>query len=497
VATCLPTRFLHHYLGLYLLIAGLASYGNYEWNYDGKGRLISTVDPQGRTLNSMPIDPACNSSLLVVSQVTDDRGFTRSTETDLLGQKRVLIDQLGQETDYAYDGDGHLIQTLQAGQIRSYAYNGMGWLLSREEPEEGGTAYSNFNLLGIAQLITHTGRLGASQESTLLHFDGHLRLDDVKAIAGATISVHRTLTYEPTFYTPKTIAESQPYGTITENYVPDSLGRTQSKTVTDGTQTFTVSQSLDALGHVKALTYPAGGSKSAETVNFGFDNYARPNSAMVGSTMMGSYDYGEGHLNSDGFDSVLSFGTGLASTVTTFGKGELTKVVQNYVGGSASTAVSWTAGGLMLTRGSDQFDYDALQRLVHANSHGVAGTVDQKFSFDRWGNRSQNRWSGTQANEVICWNATYDATNSLPGQVMLVDPVTGNPQYAISTGAIYDDLGRLISVNAIPGNSASSTQWSYDASGRVVNENGTTFLLDSEGLRFKRNVSTTLRQKAA
>jgi YD repeat-containing protein len=470
-----------------ILAKGMNDYGDYSWQYDGKGRLVLETDPQQRTLLSMPKDPECQ-GLLVSTESTDDRHFTRTVKTDLLGQKRVLLDQKGQETDYFYDQDGHLIRTEQGGQVRRYAYNAMGWLLSRTEPEEGTTVYSEHNLLGEPMLATRTGRLGASQETRRVYLDAHLRPIRIEDRAAGTLSLQRDITYDDTFFVPRSIRETQPYGVITETYdAPDALGRILGKTVSDGTYSFKVVQSLDALGNLTALAYPGGGTKGVQTLSVGFDGVARPTSVSLDGVQKGTFDYGEASVSGSTFKTVLGYGGGTAvSTTTTFTKAELAQVDHAYSNGRSSLPVTWTAGGLMLSRGSDRFEYDALQRLTYAKTIGVAGTIEQTFQYDQWGNRTQNRFSGTKADETVCWDAVYDATNSLPGQVMLVDPVTKQQQYAISTGAIYDDMGRISQANAVPGNPQSLVQWGYDASGRVVKENDASFLLDAGGLRFKR-----------
>jgi hypothetical protein len=56
----------------------------------------------------------------------------------------------------------------------------------------------------------------------------------------------------------------------------------------------------------------------------------------------------------------------------------------------------------------------------------------------------------------------------------------------MTTGAQVDNLGRLTQVWAIPDDSALLVSWGYDPAGRVIAEGGTRFLLDGEGLRFKR-----------
>ena len=150
--------------------AGVSHYGDSTSTFDGKGLVIATYDPQGRRLSSRfdPLSPAAiwepawdPGQQAVVTKSWDDRGYLRVTLTDLLGQKKAIIDQAGQRSNYFYDLDGHLARTEQDSQVRSYVYNRMGWLLSRSEPEEGTTNYSQFNMQGVPRTITQLGRNGA------------------------------------------------------------------------------------------------------------------------------------------------------------------------------------------------------------------------------------------------------------------------------------------------------------------------------------------------
>ncbi|WP_243304004.1 RHS repeat protein [Geothrix oryzisoli] len=149
-------------------------------------------------------------------------------------------------------------------------------------------------------------------------------------------------------------------------------------------------------------------------------------------------------------------------------------------------AVVWAPGGLMLSRGVDVFTYDPLQRLstAHVLNPQTGAFVDQSFAYDRYGNRaftSTNAAAGTLAtdSEALSWSASYVSGNDLPSSV-------NTDGGSLPTGVIYDDLGRMSQIWTTPGQSATQTNWNYDPSGRIVQENGTTYLLDSQGLRFRR-----------
>lgn len=475
-----------------VLKAGQTAYGNFTWVYDGKGRLVSSFDPQvsssnpqGRRLTYQANDPVWSDAEQgVVTTVIDDRGYSRTTVMDLLNQKKAIIDQKGQRSTFLFDKDGHLLRAQQGNQVRSYTYNDMGWLLSRTEPEEGTTTYSQFNMLGTPLLSTLTGRNGQGNVTLETHLDAHLRPAVAKAKAAGTVSVNRTYTYRDDFFVPTQISEVQPYGTYGESYSYDSAGRLASKTVSDGTQAFTLSQTLDDMGNRLSLTYPAAGGRGSQVETFAYDALLRPTDAYLDGVLRGHMAYDQ--INQSQVTNVLTLGNGTSTTSVT-DKGELVRVTHK---GAASTilednVLTWTAGGLLLTRGADAFQYDELQRLASAQIKGLNGEVlSQSFSYDAHGNRASVQSSivgGTLPEEAVSWTApAYNDSNDLPATV------TAPNNAVLQTGVQYDNLGRMQMVFAIPGRSDTQVGWSYDALGRVILENSTSFLLDAEGLRFKR-----------
>ncbi|HJU84174.1 MAG TPA: RHS repeat-associated core domain-containing protein [Holophagaceae bacterium] len=502
------------------LKVGQGTYGNFTWDYDALGRVTATHDrvgnsaqPAGRLLTQVVQQPkymtvtgtdgvSVTGVATTVQEYWNDaqvRTYTRTEVHDLLGQKAGIIDQKGQTSLYLYDKDGHLLQTQQGGQLRTYQYNDMGWLTSRTEPEEGTTQFgvgaNGFNLFGTSLVTVQKGRNGSLSNTTSTTLDSHLLPSQIVA-SGPEGTITRNLTYD--YSTSNThaltgLTETQAItsvgtSTLYESYGYDDLVRLSSKAVGDGSQSFTVSRVLDDLGNELSLTYPAGGGKAVQTVINTYDAQLRPATVSFGGTTRGSMAYDQISGSSD--MATLTFGNA-ATTTTKVDNGEVVQVTHSAAAGVLeSNAVVWTAGGLMLSRGSDTFDYDELQRLksAHIQNPSTGTYVDQTFTYDRWGNRSGVTTSAPAGtlptpSEALSWTATYDAaTNSLPSSVSGAGPWT--------TGVQYDQLGRMTQVWAIPALSSSLTQWGYDPSGRVMTEtaNGvyTTFLLDAEGLRFRR-----------
>lgn len=462
---------------------GQTPYGNATFTYDGKGRLVTAKDPQGRTLSSTPLDPAWNSTAGgIATTVIDDRGYSRTTVTDLLAQKKSLTDPKGQVTTFTYDAYGHMASMSLSGQTRTYQYDDLGHMVARNEPEEGLTQYSGFTMWGVPGRTTPKGITGTENVILDTVFDSMGRSSQIFDHAPGTFV--RSLHYDPRFPTRVTaVEESQADGYMREDYAYDALGRMTGKAIVDDQlRSFSMTQTLDAMGNVTVLTYPGPNGGQGSTLQIGYDPFFRPSTLTKdGQTRaIMAYDQVAGTQVSNN----LTFGNA-ATTLRTFDKGELSLIRHSSTGNVDANPMSWTAGGLLLSRSSDTFTYDELGRLKSASTTGLSGEVhSQIFTYDAWGNRTQNQVSTTGAgvtpDESLNWTATYATDNHLPANVY--DPQGS----ALPTGASYDAFGRLTRVWAIPGQVSSLTSWIYDASGRTTMENGVRFLLDAQGLRFRR-----------
>lgn len=495
-----------------ILKSGQSSWGKMTWSYDERGRLMESRDrvtdsDSGRLLSKVLHQPSWDSVKAenttvtgILTTVKDAEGYSRTTVMDLLGQRQAIVDQAGQITWFTYDKDGHLSQTGQGKQIRTYTYNDMGWLTSRTEPEEGTTLFSGFTMLGTPTRSELNGRI------TTTSLNAWLMPQSVTS-TGPEGAVTRAFTYEDASHRVTEMDETQANGVLVETYGYDALGRPITKSISDGAETFTINQTLDSIGSVTSLSYPTAGGRSQQTVFYGLDDLGRPkNATLSDGTILGKMDLGS--ASGTGFTDILTFDNG-SSTETTSDKGLLQKVVHKVKSGLTNnmetTQFGWSAGGLLVRRGpgdpeaatdpalTDVYHYDALQRLSSAKTFGVYGeSVYQEFSYDRYGNRKGNSFTyagatgAIQPEELRSWTAVYSdsAPNRLPLTVQ--SPASGTFQ----TGAEYDEVGRLTAVLAIPNDQTSMTRWSYDPGGRITQETvkgaTTRFLLDGQGLRFKR-----------
>jgi len=481
-----------------VLRAGQNPWGNETCTYDGLGRMTTHLDAKGRLLATVTLQPTWKTDSIsgvtgMVTTVQDDRGFTRTEIRDILGQKTTVVDQANQVSTFAYDKDGQILQVVQGSQKRSYVRNDLGWLESRTEPEEGTTTFGNFNALGQPGLVTSLGRSGSSNSTTTTAFNTYLQPASIVSANGSS-SIARTLSYDVATRLVTALSETQPNGSLTEQYGYDDVFQLNQKTISDSVQTFAISRTLDSMGRDTSLTYPSGGGQASQTVTTSYDSGRRPYIVARGGTNHGQVVYGP--CSGSSVTDTLLFGNG-ATTSSRMDQGEHAQVTHNVVSGLTNNHqvnyCGWTAGGLLLYRGpdatnslgtNDTFTYDALQRLTGTTVRGLTSseTITQNFGYDRWGNRISSAYSYTgsdQPSEPKNWTATYDSTNSLPTSVGTLD-----------TGVVYDDFGRITQVYAIPGDVSSLTAWGYDSANRVIQEStlGTTtnFILDGEGLRFCR-----------
>lgn len=463
---------------------GQTKYGVFTWTYDAKGRVTKTKDPKGRTLTNAPSDPSWDGAFGgVVTSVLDDRGMERKTVTDLMGQRKAVVDPTGKKTTFQYDQYGRMAKSTLQDQIREYTYNDLGWMTSRKEPEEGETKFQDFNALGRPGAMIKVGKSALQPITISTTFDAMGRPRTVNDSKG---SFSRTLQYHPVFPTlVNSISEQQMTGTIQELYGFDAAGRLTDKTISDDrSMSFTMARTLDSLGNVTSLTYPSTSLVQGKTLTYTYDSFLRMKEIKgQGGKVLARMDYDT--VSDTSVSQTLAFGNA-ASTVFVSDQGELSRVQHRKAGNLMveDASLEWTAGGLLKRRNQDLFEYDQLGRLSNSQVFGLNGeSVAQQYTYDAYGNRSSHNATvtgGTLPNETLNWRAEFGTDNQVPR--FFKDP-GGNEML---TGATYDDWGRLNSILAIPANQNSFVSWAYDAMGRVIGQGNGRFLLDAQGLRFRR-----------
>lgn len=220
----------------------------------------------------------------------------------------------------------------------------------------------------------------------------------------------------------------------------DGLYRLVGKTVSDGTQSFTVSQALDAAGRQLSLTYPNAAGRADQIVT-GYDTLGRPVTVTLNGETRASGSMVYDQVSGTSVTNTLTLGNN-AWTTSVVDKGELTHVTHTAAAGVLEDdAVTWTAGGLMLSRGADTFGYDALQRLTasHVRNLATGAFVDQAFTYDVHGNRTGTTTTapaGTLAadSEALTWTASY-TSNDLPASVTAASGALSTEPFTMIWGA--------------------------------------------------------------
>ena len=467
----------------------------------------------GDTLNDAVVS---SSSIINVNQVGVGPASTQTYQYgyDAKGRLTTSIDPLGNASYIYYDALGRPIQTQQpagAGQITptitEMAYNDADSLTKVRDPRLLETTY---NPNGLGQVVSQTSPDSGAASFT---YDANGNLLTATDARGKVSTMAYDVSDRPTSIayptgTPTTMeydGGAAPYagakGELTkvtdesgsQTYAYDSAGRLISKTqVTLGNptnKTFTVSYTWGDTGSsmdkVTAVTYPSG-----NRVNYAYDakgavtavtvNAVNANGVGVSGTTTGVLSgitlNASQNITGWSWNGGLSF----AETFDTFG------LLASYSMGPAQTrTVARDAAGRITgythsTNGSvmnQSFVYDALNRLTNVNLSGNSTS----YSYDATNNRTSKVVNGTTYTNAISatsnrqvtiqdvggtFNVSYDAA----GHVTSDDVNTYN----------YSDRGRMSSAVTAGG----TVNYKYNALDQRVSKTGPVALVPTSAAYF-------------
>lgn len=430
-----------------------------ENTYDGVGRVTRQVDPLGRATTYVygPSTTAITlpNGSVTLEQFSNDELTTRTLASGTTSaqtwrysydaQTQSLISQTdpaGGITQYAYDAQGHLIQTIDPiGRKTSTTYNTFGEPTQKTDPGGEVTSYSydgNGNLLSSAVLVggvpaqtttylygdpTHPGDV-----TTVVQPDGgHTQMsydaagDLVRVVepgGGTTAFGYDQLGHEISVTGPDGFAHGADPSLFTSHFVYDASGDLVSST--------------DGLGHTTRYTYDLDGNVVSTTDPTGATSYyfydADNEPVGVqgpgGSTTEVTYD-----------------GSGNVSSTTDANGHRTTYEVHNLLGQEVS---STNALGQKWS-----YTYDGDGRLLTMTD--PSGRTTTK-SYDGAGQVTAIAYSGTSTPGV---QYTYDGD----GRVLTMTDGTGVTRYA------YDSLGRLASATDGAG---SVVRYGYDTANQMT-----------------------------
>lgn len=485
-----------------------------SYTYDGYGRLVRKVDPNGQVIETTY--GVRQRTQTQASGTPDAVSTTFSSDVD--GRLFKVVDALGQASTYRYDLGGRVASVVQwsgaegvgPAQSRSWAYSPLGRLAELIQPESGRTSFSDFTLTGAPTHTTYGA--GASLPRTVsMTYDP---LGRVRAVVSDDGSIHRTVQYdEPGHGAGNNRLTSAQEGGVSRSLIYGALnGRLSTLARGVDGRSFTLGLDWNTDGTLHGRSYPDG---RVQVLQYEAAK-GLPNGSTFtgGSTATLTYDPDHWGLRS------LTFG-GAASTFLDYDPDQSRLKYMRHLLSDGSTLRDWNYQydglGRLGSDGEDFYGYDALGRLTSVMARDLDPTTGraasspyalaQTFDYDPFGNR---KLLSTVAVVDWAWGTRPPlplATTAVIGQRDLRSFAMNGSEVAsmaatnhlpeslngVPTGASYDDQGNLVQIQREPGStgSAFNTQlrMGYDALGRVRTlidrQHGTTevYTYDDEGLR--------------
>ncbi len=428
-------------------------------------------------------------------------------------------------TFYSFDTLSNLTQVSQHGtnesdstqwRVRTFTYDALSRLASETNPESGITSYYYTTSGGAlcsgatTQLCRRTApapnQTGSATVTTTYSWDALNRLTQKSYSDGTT----PTAAYLYDVSSTNGVPISNPLGRLvratTNNCMQtinsyDSMGRTTTQWLNTpsycGPASFIPSYTYDLAGNITSSANGVG-----VTISYAHDTAARPTTvtsslvdsqhpatlATVDSTL-GYYPHGalrkmtpgNGLTQTVAFNKALqpcrvnvnSSGTALAACADSIPSGNVQDFNYGFNAGSANNGnvASWTATG---QQGFNRtFGYDALNRIStlnqsSGNSTGCSSTFNLSWTYDAWGNRTDQNVTGGTCN---AFHATVNTQNRLSGSPYEYD-AAGNMTHDASHTYFYDAENRLIQVDGTLGTCSTATAcYQYDAFGLRAESN--------------------------
>ncbi len=501
-----------------------------ETSFDALGRptqVKTTVDNAAMTSSY-----SGNSVTMTDQHDTSSPGHSRKSVSDALGRlTAVYEDPSGSNylTTYVYDALSNLRVVNQNTQTRTFVYDSLGRLTSAANPESGATTYTydnNGNVLTKtdARGVVVTCAYDALNRNTTTDYSDTAGISpDIKRFYdGATNGKgHFHYFYRGgDFGTGSTVEH-----TAVDSY--DAIGRPLVKRQifkTSGVwgQTYQAQRTYDKAGNVITETYPSGrtlsynydaagrpgdnGAQSAFSGNLG-DGVQRTYASQLRYQEMGGLEqerfgtdtpvYNKSLFNSRGQLAEIRVSTYSLITAgheTDWNRGAIINHYSNAPGSWGATGGGPDNNGNLQKQeiyipDNDQitsytnvvqyYGYDSLNRLASVEDKPFNATTNfrQSYTSDRWGNRTINTASTTNAPAPQYTAAT--ATNRLapPAGYTMTYDATGNLVYDNYRGGsggggtrTYDAENQMTSAQFVSG-SLQTASYTYDADGHRTRRN--------------------------
>ncbi|MET0491636.1 MAG: SpvB/TcaC N-terminal domain-containing protein [Actinoplanes sp.] len=393
--------------------------------YDVLDRAARTVLPDGHATSVVfGFGPDRSGATQFETAVTDARGATTKTYTDLKFRSSSVNQPNGAWTSYAYDPLGQIVKVVDDHQnTTSATYDNFGRRTSVTTPDTGRTQTS-YDLAGNATK-TITANLAARNKAIRYDYD-----------FGRRTAVHYPNTPEDdvtyTYGGPGAAGNaagrvtkiSDAAGTLTRAYGP--LGEVAAETRTVLGTAYQTKYQFDTWNRVQTMTYPDG-----EVLTYHYDNGGMVDSAR-GVKGRNTYQY----LSAADYDVF----------------GQRTRLV--------------TGNGVTTT-----YTYDAAdRRLAQTQAAQADGTTfqDVTYGYDPNGNITGTTEAATPVNGLggpSTQSYSYDAMNQLVGSTGEYHPASGTAStYTLALS--YDSLGDVTAKNqSVPGAADTTYQNAYAYAG--------------------------------
>ncbi|HEU5254111.1 MAG TPA: RHS repeat-associated core domain-containing protein [Solirubrobacterales bacterium] len=462
----------------------------WSFDYDADGNLEAETDPEGNA-RSWVYDENSQVTAIVSPRGNEEGAepaeFTTAVQRDPLGRPEKVVDPLGGDSEFVYDGNGNLESETNAnghttefvynpadelietkkpnGAILKTEYDGAGNVISQIDGEENATTYVR-NVLGQPiEIIDPLGRKtiqeydGAGNLETVIdpmkrgtgyEHDDAGRLEEVVYSDEATEDVNF-------FYDVDGNLTRMVDGTGESTFDYDQLGRLEEATNGHGD---TVAFEYDLANQQRKIVYPNG--KDVDRV---FDEAGRLEAVTdwLGGTTSFEYD-ADSNLEAIQFPAAsgnvdeFSYDRAGRMLSATFEKGEEPLAAIAYERDPLGQVEAMVSEGLPGPE-EETYEYDENERLVKAGS--------ESFAYDKADNPiaipgSTNAFDAASQLETGT-GVTYEYNPM--GERVKTTPAVGP-----ATNYAYDQAGNLTSVNrAAEGETpAIDTSYTFDGAGLLA-----------------------------
>ena len=356
---------------------------------DGFGRIVSTTDANGQT-STLAYDQNGNPTAS-----TDSLGRTSSIAYDALNRATSVIDTLGDTSSVQYNLYDQPVQiTAGNGAVTQYTYDAFRQLLQEISPDRGITTIT-YSAAGLPTSRADARGVIAGYTFDALNRPTRIAFSTPSKFAGAPLwlelldpsifSDDVSYTYDQgtgcTNGIGRLCARQDQSGI--EHYSYDAFGEVTQQTQAIFGLNYSTQYIYDAAGHLTQETYPDGRIVSYTRDAFGRISGIQGTVNHVNAPILSAMQY-----RADGAATSLTFGNGLTETR---GYDPVGRLISQVVGSLDTRSYAFDAVGNLTSKQtsaeSDQFSYDALNRLVGEQRRQGSTTANNAFIYDPSGNR--------------------------------------------------------------------------------------------------------------